>query len=315
MRRDERLVSTPAFQRYDLSRIVFEQRAAAIKKLNDAGYEANSVVVADDENLDIARSFGFLVVERDNEWLGQRFNDGYQAAVENGADYVFPIGSDSWCDPQFIIDALRKSDHALEALLGGDKSLRLDVLQDNDAICSRHYTRINPSGTVRRQMWVPVLQGVSYLIPAKALAKVGNRPCQDQIRRGCDGSTWQNLSRAANIRAVWSEAHRLETTSFESWPQITAFDKLGGRWGRGDVVDDIWPDVRQLYGHDLVDKVVEFYRQRVEMASESAQSLAEVDKRVKDITRRVLSGRVATDLRQKSRPLIEEAVRIALVEG
>ena len=306
--------SIPCFQRYELSRIVFEQRARAIKKLEDAGYEAQAVVVSDDHNLDIAREFGFHTVERDNEWLGRRFNDGYQAAVENGADYVFPIGSDSWCDPQFIIDALQKSERAYEALLGGDKSLRLDVLQDRDAICSRHYTRINQSGTIRRQLWVSVLQGVSYLIPAKALTIVRNRPCQDQIRRGCDGSTWQRVTRESRIRAVWSESNRFETTSFESWPQITTFDKLGGRWGRGDTHGDIWADLRPVYGDDLVDKMVAFYEQRREMAAENGIAVAEIEKRVKNITRRVLSARISTSLRQQVRPYIEEAVRIALEE-
>jgi hypothetical protein len=304
--------SSPAFQRYGLSRIVFEQRAAAIEKLKVAGYEANAVIVADDENLDIAKEFGFLAVERDNEWLGQRFNDGYQHAVAHGADYVFPIGSDSWCDPQFIIDALRKHEVAWEMLLAGDKSRHQDVLQENDAICSRHYTRIDPSGMIRRQLWVPILQGVSYAIPATALAMVGNRPCQDQIRRGCDGSTWQNLDRACKIRAVWSESHPLETTAFESWPQITSFDKLGGRWARGDTHDDIWADLRPLYGDELVDKVIDFYVERREAAAGVERSASEVDAKVKEITRQVLSARIPTTTRQKSRPLIEQAVRIAL---
>lgn len=299
--------NTPAFQRYALSEIVFEQRARAIEKLSLAGIEAHQVVVADDENLELARSFGFETFERDNEWLGKRFSDGYEYAVEHGATHVFPIGSDSWCDPQFVIDAV--------AIMESDRPNK-EKPRDLDAICSRHYTRVNGLGTIRRQLWVPVLQGVSYLIPATVLSKLDRaRPCQDEISRGCDGSTWQSCSRAG-CGAFFVESHPLETTSFESWPQITMFDKLGGRWGRGDVEDGAISGLVELYPRDLVEKIDAFYeKRRGEMVGLDVTA-GDLEKRVKEITLRVLTAnKIPSIVRQKSRPYIEQAVRIALTEG
>lgn len=287
--------STPAYQRYELSAICFEERAWAINKLRNAGIEAECVVVADDDNLDLARSFEFHTVERDNQWLGMRFNDGYEYACKNGATHVAPIGSDSWIDPQFIIDA--------------------PELGKRDVLSSRHYVRINQDATIRRQLWVPVLQGVSYLLPYDVLEKVGFRPCQEHISRGCDGSTWQGVHRVSGrdvaINTVWSESHPFETTAFESWPQITQFNKLGGRWGRGDTHGDVFTDLRDYYPDHIVDKVEQFYEdRRMIPAGLTGEAL---DARVREIVAQVLGdNRIPTVIRQKSRAYIEQAARLGL---
>ena len=83
---------TPSWQRYDLSAVCFDQRLDVIRTLAEHGIEAHCVVVADDENLDLARERGFATVEQDNEWLGRRFNDGIEYACRNGASRVVPIG-------------------------------------------------------------------------------------------------------------------------------------------------------------------------------------------------------------------------------
>src|SRR5688572_14835688 len=93
---------TPAWQRYELSEVCFEQRRRVIADLLSQGIEARCVIVADDENLDIARSKGFDTVERDNSGLGRKVNDGYEYAASKGAEWMVFIGSDSWIDPAFI---------------------------------------------------------------------------------------------------------------------------------------------------------------------------------------------------------------------
>jgi len=94
---------SPAWQRFELSAVCFEQRRRSMDVLEAAGIEARCVIVADDENLDIARGLGFDVVEQDNEWLGRKVNDGFEYAFKHGADYIVPIGSDSWLDPEFLL--------------------------------------------------------------------------------------------------------------------------------------------------------------------------------------------------------------------
>lgn len=287
---------TPAFQRYELTRICLEQRNWAIEKLAGVGVEASSVVIADDDNLDVARSLGHATVERDNEWLGRRFNDGYEWAANNGSTHAFPIGSDSWVDPQFIIDALDRPD-----------------AREYDVVASRWYQRVNADGTIRRKLWVPVLQGVSYVIPIAALDDCGHRPCQDELRRGCDGSTWDTVRRRQGVRVVWSEAHELDTVSFESWPQITAFSKLGGRWGRGDVHVGVFSGLTEHYPEDLVAKIQAFYEERRKQPR--TRSLEDVEARVLDITHRVIDeGKVPTSVRRYAKPLVQRAVRLALEE-
>ena len=57
--------------------------AAAAANLRRARrIEATAVVVACDENLDTARELGFATVQRDNQFLARRYNDGLQLALD-----------------------------------------------------------------------------------------------------------------------------------------------------------------------------------------------------------------------------------------
>ena len=94
---------TPAWRRFALSAVCFEQRRRVIDELAAHGIEAHCVVVADDRNLALAREAGFETVKRDNRWLGSRFNDGIEYAGLHGAEWIVPIGSDSWIDPAYFL--------------------------------------------------------------------------------------------------------------------------------------------------------------------------------------------------------------------
>jgi hypothetical protein len=228
---------TPAYRRYELSRICFAQRRNAIDRLREEGIYATCVVIADDENLDIAREFDFEVVESDNEWVGRKFNDGYEHASKLGATHVAPVGSDSWVDPDFLIG----------------------TLYDDVVTSSRHYARINQFGLLRKQLWVPVLQGVTYAVPIGMLEKVAHRPCADRINRGCDGSTWQNLERANNgILMHWSESHSLETIGFVTDTNISPYESSGQRYQVSETANP-FDDLIVAYPPPLVDRVQNFY--------------------------------------------------------
>jgi hypothetical protein len=93
----------PAHGRLGLAAICMRQLRRTIDSLDDNGIRAAAVVVACDENLDAARELGFGVVERDNQFVSRRYNDGIQLACDpkynpHPADYVVPIGSDDWVD-------------------------------------------------------------------------------------------------------------------------------------------------------------------------------------------------------------------------
>lgn len=100
---------SPAWQRYEITRLVLLERQWLIDVLAARGLTANTVIVADDENLDIAEELGFATVEKDNSDLGERFNAGYRYAAEQGADVFVHIGSDDWVHPD-AFDILTRVD-------------------------------------------------------------------------------------------------------------------------------------------------------------------------------------------------------------
>src|SRR4051812_9717831 len=85
----------PAWRRYAVTRLCLAQKQHLVAALAARGITCHVVVVADDDNLDIAASYGFATVEQQNV-LGRKVNDGFQHCWERGADYVAFVGSDDW---------------------------------------------------------------------------------------------------------------------------------------------------------------------------------------------------------------------------
>lgn len=291
--------STPAYKRFEMSELCFAQRKMAIEKLEAAGLMAHCVVIANDENLDLAQQYGFDVVERDNEWLGRRFNDGYEYAVKQGATHVFPIGSDSWCDPQFIIDYADARPNM--------------AMPTNEAICSRNYYMIDETGTRGKRLWVPVEQGVHFVVPAELIEACGFRPCQEEIKRGCDGSAWQKLVRAG-AQVVWSESHGYENVRFESWPQVSQHDKLGVKWGvLGSDTTEPFGLLRGHYPDFLVDQMVQFYNENADGLSLARHREQHHEELVRTIVHdSIEEARVPTSIRGQTKVAVEIATRKAL---
>src|SRR5574337_351116 len=95
----------PAAGRSAMAAACLRQLQRTCATLVAAGVRASAVVVADDENLDVADELGFGTVRRGNRPLGRKWNDGYQLAGEAGVDFVVPFGSDDWIDPAAILAA------------------------------------------------------------------------------------------------------------------------------------------------------------------------------------------------------------------
>jgi hypothetical protein len=160
-----------------------EKTAACLRQLkrtcetlkDDYGLTASAVVVADDENLDVARDLGFAALSRDNEPLGRKWNDGYQYACWNGeADYVVPLGSDDWIDPVILTD------------LPGPGEIRCHRLS---AIVREDGERISPL-----KIWYDGGDGVR-IFPRQVLERVKFRPAEDSRNRAIDTSIMHNLRR------------------------------------------------------------------------------------------------------------------------
>ena len=219
---------TPAWQRFELTAICLEQRRLVIEELAKHGIEARQVVVADDENLDIARGLGFETVERDNTWLGRKFNDGQEWAGKHGADWIVPIGSDSWVDPRYFLPLPHPS-------RTGSSHMYAPVQPDRLAILRVGQVGAGP-----------------HLFHRSSMLRSGFRPAPDRISRNTDHLTIKGLDRPP--RWVWHDVHPLQYVGFRVPPFITQYDRLLFRWGVSERLDP-FDALREHYPGDLVDRV------------------------------------------------------------
>lgn len=233
---------TPCWQRYDLTRLCLEQRRHVCDHLAEHGIDATCVVIADDDNLDVAREFGFATVERDNEWLSRRFNDGYAYAAKAGADFICPIGSDSWIDPRL-----------------------LEVLPEpNQMQVSRNYSVVREDGRALARLAFRTPLGYScWVIPTAILRPFQYRPCEENLERGCDGSLFRALASLNPPLTVFRhERGPFDIVAFRSEVQITPYERLVSRHG-GRQLAEPFTRLKRRYPADLVDRAERFHQERM----------------------------------------------------
>jgi hypothetical protein len=216
---------TPAFQRYELSAVCFDQRLDVIRFLAERGIEARCVVIADDENLDLARERGFDVVESPNV-VSDKFNDGMEYAGRNGATWIVPIGSDSWIDPDYFL------------------GLHDGVTRTGQFYCHVTADKIGES-RVRK-----VGGAGPYVFHRSVLARVGFRPATPGLMRRVDSSTLAGLGPIA-FRPF--HRHPFQYIGFRAEPFITSYESLMKAWGVREH-DDPWGILARYYPADLVER-------------------------------------------------------------
>lgn len=218
---------TPAYQRFELSAICFDQRAAVIATLAERGIEAHCVVVADDENLELARERGFATVERDNEWLGRKFNDGQAYAGAHGAEWIVPIGSDSFIDPAYFLPLPSSRVTRTSAMYAPVEAGRLAELKVGQVGAGPH------------------------MFHRSLLERRGFRPAPDEISRNTDHLTIKGIGRP--MRWEWRDLHPLQYIGFRVAPFITQYGRLWKRWGVVERTDP-WDRLASVYPPALVQR-------------------------------------------------------------
>ena len=218
---------TPAWQRYELTAICLEQRKRVIAQLAHNGIDAHCVVIADDSNLDIANGLGFDIVEQNNDQLGRKFNDGIEYAARQGAEWIVPIGSDSWVDPWYFIplpdpNATRSS--GMYAAVTADRIGYLNVRNPR-----------NPAGP--------------HVIHRSRLPE-SFRPARDELNRYIDSSTLAGLK---DIRWEIRDLHPAQYIGFRGQPHITPYDRLYRAWGQWESSEP-WAELGKHYPSDLVER-------------------------------------------------------------
>lgn len=238
----------PAWNRFELTEICLRQKQTLQGAI--PGLDVQVVVVADDENLDIARGLGFSAIERDNdEGLGTKYNDGYEWAARQGFDYVGAHGSDMWMLPDLLA------------------TLPAGVPRSGSALASRMLTVVHHRGDVRLEIRVPdEFPFGSAIYPMAALESTGYRPCAEGIRSGCDTSTRRAIARRhyrenhRYLRMVYTEHTQFELINFQSRnTQLTDWDRLRERLGGQLVKHTLYEELGRFYPPQLVRDVHAYY--------------------------------------------------------
>ena len=199
----------PAAGRVTLTEVCLRQLSRTCGELAEKGIQASAVVIADDENLETARDVGFATVERGNECLGARVNDGFEAAGLEGVDFVITLGSDDWVDASWVASFLPAP----------------DVVR-----CSREMSMVDETGSRLSTLELPYAGGHGIrMFPRALLEQARFRPAEEFACRSVDFSILKGLGRAAGhqtrlvyvddgpFRVVDWKSPVVQLTPSESW--------------------------------------------------------------------------------------------------
>lgn len=229
---------TPAWQRFEMTAICLEQRARVIAGLAQHGIEAHQVVVADDENLDVARALGAHVVEAPNfedgrALVGRKFNQGNAFAGRNGADWIVQIGSDSWIDLAYFIP----------------------LLDPRFVLTSPAYCAVLPDRLAELCVAPARLEHSAgpYVFHRSLLEPSGFEPAES-TSKFTDTSTIAGIEQAMGSRIAWRArtVHPFQYVGFRVPPMMTRYDRLWARWGVAE--HEPWSTLAAHYPADLVER-------------------------------------------------------------
>lgn len=232
---------SPAWKRPEVTRLALLQREHAAQALAARGVTFRTVLVTDDENVDVASAFSSVeVVEFPNDrGLGAKFNAGYQYAADQGADWMVHIGSDDWLHPDTLLNL---GDGDGRTILAGRQIAFVDLLGGQ----MRHARLSGPHGVI------------PWVIPRRLLEAVGFAPIQAHRDRGMDGYLVRGLRRAG-VPPRWrfrdpNPVARVDWKSAVNVNPWDALQPLTGLWSSGLV--DPWTVLREHYPGVLVDEAI-----------------------------------------------------------
>lgn len=234
----------PAHGRLRVSEVCMRQLARTCEALAENGVRASAVVVACDENLDVARALGFGTVERDNIFLGRRFNDGFQAACMEGVDYVVPVGSDDWVDASWLADRLPGPD---------------------EVRCSRLMSMVSEDGFRLVSLRVGYTGGHGIRVfPRALLERVDCRPAEEFRRRAIDTSILRRLE-PLRPRVTYVDSSPFQVVDWKSpCEQLNTFESCA-RYAEGGQADP-FVALADVYPADALAEMASVY-DRVEVAA------------------------------------------------
>lgn len=185
-------------------------------ELAHRGINSNTVVVADDGNLQVADWMGFDTITAPN-LLGSKINSGVRHAVDQGADWVCFTGSDNWLHPDlFNLDQ--------PAILSGRKITIVDL--DNT-----HAKTLNVNTHVGAPPWI---------IPADSFGQL-----EPDRTRGLEGAIYRALNKAPEW--VFHDPNPAARVDFKTTESMSPYSMFGTGG------EDPWPLLAAHYPAHLVD--------------------------------------------------------------
>lgn len=243
---------TPAWRRFDVTRVALAQRAHLAGVLAGRGVEVEVLVVADDDNVDIAREFGFDVLERPNDrGIGRKFNDGLEhACTVMGADLVTVVGSDDWVHPD-VFSRIPAEVAAPPALTDATPCVFWDD-DSSEVVTGREIALVDlATGRLRRCRSRGRYGVIPWVFPRKALERSRFRPARDELVKGLDGSMVAGLG--APPEWVFHDPSPLCRVDFKSDVNLNSYDAIAGAIGYGPEETDPWTLLAAHYPTDLVE--------------------------------------------------------------
>lgn len=241
---------SPAWRRYDVTRLALAERRWLCEVLAARGWTANSVVVADDDNQQIARELGFHTLEMPNTDLGEKFNAGYLYAASHGADVVVHIGSDDWLHPDAltILDRVDLTTHP-----EFDTEVGVAVWSIGPTVAAlRRLTLVDLVRGVAQRCQVKGSYGcIPWLVPRPALSPSGYSPIQPGFMRGIDGALVRGMGH--DINWIFQEhAPAGWCVDFKTHTNITPYNAIASSLGMGPE-GDAYTMLAEHYPAHLVD--------------------------------------------------------------
>ena len=237
----------PVHGRHRLARICLRQLRRTCDALTENGIEATAVVVGDDDNLETACDLGFGTIERDNQFVSRKFNDGIQLACDPSvnprpADFVMPMGSDDWIDWRII---------------------QPEILPEPDGVVGfQHISFVREDGLELTKTFLNYTGGCGMrLYPRQAFANVGYRPADEDLYRGCDTSILTHVRIAnPNLKVMHVDIDPRQIVDWKTpGQQLNEYGQVMRRHSRDSTTGDPFDELSEFYPADALEEMQAHY--------------------------------------------------------
>lgn len=237
----------PAYRRHRLTALTLEHLSRfTVPALRELGIDAHAAVITDEAMItEEAERWGFWSVEQENMPLGRKFNDGFELAAAEGADYFVPFGTDNWVMPEMLA-----------------------ILPENgdQVVCRRQMALVHEHGDRLCELVVSYDGGDGIrTFPRELIGRLNFRPALEHAPRAVDTSIIERLKRTGwrpLQNFVYHEVHPLQVIGWQSADiQLNRYRPLHNAFGRNERSDP-WTELSKHYDPEMVGRMRAYYAER-----------------------------------------------------